>query len=319
MIMPATRAIWKGHVSFGLVNIPITLYSAEQRNDIHFHLLDSRDSQRVRYQRVNEETGEEVPWDQIVKGYEYDDQGYVLLSDDEMKEVRAEMTRQIEIEDFVDQEEIDPVYFDKPYYLEPGRGGNKAYGLLRTTMQKSQKIGIARVVIRAREHLAALMVRGDYLVLELLRFPQELRDPKFLEVPDESIKLNKREQELAMQLVENMSSRWEPEKYHDEYRESLMEYIEEKVKRGEMSTGSDQAGSASGDEDDRGTVVDLMDYLKRSVEQADKPAAKKTSAKKASKKKASKKKSARKGTGKSTTKKKQAGKKASRKSKRKAS
>ncbi|MGF1451174.1 MAG: Ku protein [Opitutales bacterium] len=265
--MPSARPIWKGQISFGLVSVPITLYSAEQRNDIHFHLIDSRNQARVRYQRVNEDTGEEVPWDQIVKGYAYDDQGYVLLSDEEMREVGAEMTKQIEIEDFVDQAQIDPVYFDKPYYLEPGKSGKKPFALLRETLRQAGKLGIARVVIRAREHLAAVMVRGDLLVLELLRFPQELRDPGFVDVPEaDDVKMNQREIDLAMQLVESMSVDWEPARYHDQYRDTLMNYIEDKVRRGELSPG--KAGQQNKDDASASTVVDLMDYLKRSVEQS---------------------------------------------------
>lgn len=303
--MPATRSIWKGHVSFGLVNIPVTLYSAEQRNDLHFHLLDDRNSNRVRYQRVNEDTGEEVPWDHIVKGYEYDDQGYVLLSDEELKDVRAELTKTIEIEDFVSQSEIEPLYFDKPYYLEPGKGGAKAYALLRTALQDSEKLGIARVVIRAREHLAALMVREDCLILELLRFPQELRDPKFLDLPSESTSVSKREHDMAMQLIDNMSTEWEPNRYHDDYRESLMNYIEEKVRRGELSPGSKQHDDSDEKTRSDGNVVDLMDYLKRSVEKAKKKPANN------SKSKATKKTSAKKGS--SKAKKKSTGKSSSRK------
>lgn len=290
--MPATRSIWKGHVSFGLVNIPVTLYSAEQRNDLQFHLLDDRTTDRVRYQRVNEDTGEEVPWDHIVKGYEYDDQGYVLLSNEELKEVRAELTKTIEIEDFVSQSEIEPLYFDKPYFLEPGKGGAKAYALLRSALKDSERLGIARVVIRAREHLAALMVRGDCLILELLRFPQELRDPKFLDLPGESTSVSKREHDMAMQLIESMTVEWDPARYHDDYRESLMNYIEEKVKRGDLSPGGKQEDEQDDKPRSDGNVVDLMDYLKRSVEKAKKkPSAnskKKKSAKAAPKKSAPK-------------------------------
>ena len=262
------RPIWKGHITFGLVNVPVTLYSGEERQDIQFHLLDSRDTRRVRYQRVNEETGEEVPWGDIVKGFEYDGGQYVLLSDEEMKGVNPELTRRIEIEDFVSQTSIDPVYFDKPYLLEPGKGGDKGYALLRETLRLSDRIGIARVVIRSREHLAALLVRGDMLVLNLIRFPQELRDPAEIKLPDTAaIKMSSREIDLAVQLVDSMTTEWDPHRYHDEFRESLMTYIQDKVKRGEISAGSvPKPPEETADEDEN--VVDLMAYLKKSVTEA---------------------------------------------------
>lgn len=266
------RPIWKGQISFGLVNVPVTLYSAEQRNDIQLHLIDARDTKRVRYQRVNEETGEEVPWDQIAKAYDYDDKGYVVLSKEEIEQVAPKSLKEIEIEDFVDEKEIDPIYFDKPYYLEPTKAGRKPYALLRETLRTSGKIGIARVVIRTREHLAALMVRGDYMVLELIRFPQELRDPDFLDVPESrSVKMSQREIDMAVQLVESMTTDWEPAKFQDEYRTQLLAYIEDKVKRGELSASKppeDKEAAEAKEEDEEGTVVDLMDYLKKSVEKA---------------------------------------------------
>ncbi len=265
--------------------MPVTLYSGEQRNDIRLHLVDSESGRRVRYQRVDEETGEEVPWEQIVRGYEYDGKGYVLLSKEEMEQAGAELTKQIEIEDFVDGAEIGSEYFDKPYLLEPGKGGSKPYVLLRETLRQSGKVGIARVVIRSKEHLAALMVKGDLLMLELLRFPQELRDTDFLEIPQaESVKMQKREIDLALQLVESMTSDWKPERYEDQHRARLMRYVEEKIERGELSAGKPSEPEKETEEE--GTVVDLMDYLKQSIEQSGKKApaksAKKT-ARKASK------------------------------------
>jgi DNA end-binding protein Ku len=265
------RAIWKGQISFGLVNVPVSLYSAEKRNDISLHLVDSRNTGRVRYQRVNEATGEEVPWDKIVKGYQFDGGQYVLLSDEEMKNVEAELTKTIEIEDFVDQSEIDPLYFDKPYYLEPREGGRKGYALLRETLKSTDRVGVARVVIRTKEHLALLRVYEDVLMLNLIRFPQEVRSIEELDVPkagDEKISMSAREIDMAVQLVENMTTAWEPEKYHDEYRESLMNYINRKIESGELSTGSEFEPEAEETEGEEEKVVDLMDYLKQSVERA---------------------------------------------------
>jgi DNA end-binding protein Ku len=261
----AARAVWKGHVSFGLVNIPVSLYAAEHRQTLQFHLLDSRDQRRVRYERVNEETGEEVPWDQIVKGFEYEDGLYVLLSAEEMETAAGKVAKVIEIEDFVAVEEIDPVFFDKPYYLEPGKGGRKSYALLRETLRQAGKVAVAQVAIRTREHLACLMVRGECLVLELIRFPQELRGHDFLDLPStKDVKISKREVDLALQLIENMTSAWSPDRYHDEYRQNLMKFIEEKVARGELSAGAPPVESEEGEE--AGEVVDLMEYLRKSLD-----------------------------------------------------
>jgi len=169
------RPVWKGHISFGLVNVPIVLYSAERRADISFQLIDSRNAARVRYERVNEETGEEVPWDRVVKGFEYEDGNYVLLSEGELENASAELTRTIEIEQFVDLANIGIRFFDRPYILAPASKGEKGYVLLREAISKAGKAGIARVVIRARQYLAAVVVENDALVLELLRYAQELR------------------------------------------------------------------------------------------------------------------------------------------------
>ena len=166
-----SRPIWKGHISFGLVNVPVILHAAERRaGDLSFRMIDSRNSARVRYERVNEETGEEVPWDKIVKGYEYEDGNYVLMSEEELEHASPEMTRTIEIEQFVDLDDIDIRYFDRPYVLVPGNKGEKGYVLLREAIRDAGKVGIAKVVIRARQYLAALIPQGDALVLELLRY-----------------------------------------------------------------------------------------------------------------------------------------------------
>ena len=164
------RPIWKGHISFGLINIPVTLYPAEQRSELHFNLIDDRNKARVRYQRVNERTGEEVPWDNIVKGYEYEENEYVLLGDADFKQADVKATQTVELEDFVTAEEINGIYFDKPYYLVPSKAGIKGYVLLRETLKKTKKMGIARVVIRTREYVAALFPKGRGLVLDLLRY-----------------------------------------------------------------------------------------------------------------------------------------------------
>lgn len=277
------RPIWKGHISFGLVSIPITLYSAEKRFDLHFKLLDSRDKAKIRYSRVNEVTGEEVPWDQIVKGYEYDDDKYVLIDDEEFKKVAVEATRTIEIEDFVAVDSIDHVYFDKPYFVVPDKKNQKGYVLLREVLRNTGKAGIARVVIHTREYLSALFVTGDVLVLELLRFEQELRNPKEFELPGNDLsdyKVAKKEVDLAEKLVEAMTTKWEPEKYEDEYRAELMEWIQKKAKAGGLEVPSESADEP-GEEEGGGKVIDMMELLKKSVEgKGGKTRAKTTSSKK---------------------------------------
>ncbi|MEZ4546805.1 MAG: Ku protein [Thermodesulfobacteriota bacterium] len=277
------RPIWKGHISFGLVSIPITLYSAEKRFDLHFKLLDSRDKAKIRYSRVNEVTGEEVPWDQIVKGYEYDDDKYVLIDDEEFKKVAVEATRTIEIEDFVAVDSIDHVYFDKPYFVVPDKKNQKGYVLLREVLRNTGKAGIARVVIHTREYLSALFVAGDVLVLELLRFEQELRNPKEFELPGNDLsdyKVAKKEVDLAEKLVEAMTTKWEPEKYEDEYRAELMEWIQKKAKAGGLEVPPESA-EEPGEEEGGGKVIDMMELLKKSVEgKGGKTRAKTTSSKK---------------------------------------
>jgi DNA end-binding protein Ku len=259
------RPIWKGHISFGLVSVPVMLHSLEQRGDLSFHLIDSRDAARVRYQRVNDETGEEVPWDSIVKGYEYDDGRYVLLSDEELQHASVEMTHTIEIEQFVDFSKIDVQYFERPYVLVPAREGEKGYALLRAAIAESGKAGIATVVIRTRQYLAALVANGDALMLELLRYKQELRDVKEFELPSRDLrKINvaKKEIDLAKQLIEGMSTPWKPADYHDEYRDVLMKLIDKKIKSGKSEVIDEVDDTASADEP--GTI-NFMEVLKKSL------------------------------------------------------
>jgi DNA end-binding protein Ku len=260
------RPIWKGSITFGLVNVPAALYSAEQRSDLRLHLLDSRDRSRVRYERVNAETGEEVPWDDITKGYEYDDGSYVIIDKDELREAAPEATRTIEIQSFVNLDEIDPAYFDKPYYLEPDTNGKKGYALLHRVLSESGRAGIARVVIRTRQYIAAMFPRGDALLLMLLRYQQELRSPDSLDLPDKKARNAVSDQELKMAqtLVDSMETEWDPSEHHDEYRAALMRWIEQKIKAGDI----ERAPGAPEPEEPaskRGTR-DIMDALKKSVE-----------------------------------------------------
>jgi len=275
------RPIWTGHISFGLVNIPVTLHSAEKSFDLHFNLLDSRDHARIRYERVNEVTGEEVPWNQVVKAYDYDHEGnYVLLTEEDFKKAAVEATQTVEIEDFVDLKAIDPLYFDKPYYLLPAKKGEKGYVLLRQILKKTNMAGIAKVVIRTRQYLAAVIPLGDALVLNVLRFKQEIKAPKELELPagdPKQYKISPKELQMAEKLVDSMSASWKPERYHDDYRNALLAWIEKKAKSGGIApvaaTEEEQPADKSAD------VIDIMKLLQKSVERRRKTPEKKTAAK----------------------------------------
>ncbi len=293
------RSIWKGSIAFGLVNIPVSLTSAETRPDIQLHMVDSRNHARIRYERVNADTGEEVPWDKMVKGYEHEDGRFVLLTEDDLEAVQPKLTKTIEITEFVALDEIDAVLFDKPYYLEPDKRGRKAYALLREALRNTGKAGISKVVIRTREYLSALFVREDVLMLMLLRFPQEMRATSKLELPSSESKEwqpAKKEMDLATRLIEEMTEKWKPEDFHDEYRAALMEFIEKKIAGGEsvddVVEGDDDADS------DGSKVLDLADYLARSFKKP--PAAAKKKAAPAKKRTSTKKNAAKKPTAKKT-------------------
>jgi len=255
------RAIWKGSISFGLVNIPIALYPATRREELRFRLLRKSDLSPVNYKRVAEKDGKEVSWDQIVKGYEYEKGKYVVLKDEDFERVDLEATQTVDIQDFVDQEQIDPMFFYKPYYLEPQKGGDKAYVLLRDALKESNKVGIAKVVIKTRQYLAGVKPEDGALVLELMHFADELADPGKLHVPKKT-EVGKREMNMAKSLIDSMSSKWDPEKYKDEYREALMDVIEEKVEAGgkEIKEKPKKAPKPT-------KVIDLVSVLQKSLDQ----------------------------------------------------
>ena len=258
------RSIWKGSLSFGLVSIPVALYPADKPEELSFHQLDRRDLGPVGYKRINKKTEKEVPWDQIVRGYEYQRGSYVVLTDQDLKRANVESTQSIDIAGFVPADQISPLYYERPYYLEPGKGGNKAYALLRDTLKRSGMAGIASVVIRTRQHLAAVLERNGVLVLETLRWSHEIRDTKDLEVPDEKhSRASKKEAEMALQLVKGMEEKWDPRKYKDTYADDLMALIRRKVSAGK-TTEIDESEPAKAK---RGVVVDLMPLLKKSLEQ----------------------------------------------------
>lgn len=254
------RPVWKGTISFGLVSIPVSLVTAEISTQIKFKLIDSKDSSRIRYERVNEDTGEEVPWDRIVKGFEYSDGNYLLLSDEDFEKVKPEATRSIDIEQFIDREELDPMFLDKPYYLQSQKGGEKPYVLLRDVLKDANKMAIARIVIRTKEHLCAIYAHGDALVLNLVRFANEVRAAEDLKFP-ETAKITKKEKDLALQLIESMTEPWNPEDYKNEYSEALMKWIEEKIE-----TGEDPEPETDDEEKPDSKVVDIMDLLRQSID-----------------------------------------------------
>src|ERR1051326_8195199 len=258
------RAIWKGSISFGLVNIPIALYAATRREELKFRLLRKTDLSPVNYKRVAEKDGREVPWDQIVKGYEYEKGKYVVLQEEDFQRVDLEATQTVDIKDFVDLEEIDPMFFYKPYYLEPQKGGAKAYALLRDSLESSKKVGTAKVVIKPRQSLAGVKPEDAALVLELMHFADELADTSKLNIP-KKVEVGKREISMATALIDSMSSKWDPEKYKDDYREALMEVIEEKVEAGgkEIEEKPKKAPKPT-------KVIDLVKVLQQSLEQTGK-------------------------------------------------
>src|SRR5690349_18328660 len=206
------RAIWKGSISFGLVNIPIALHTATKTEDLKFRLLRAKDHSPVNYKRVAEADGKEVPWDQIVKGYEYEKGKFIVLKEEDFKRADIEATQSVDIMDFVELDEIDPIFFDKPYYLEPEKRGEKAYSLLREALKQTGKVGIAKVVIKTRQHLAAVKPEKNLLVLELMHFAEEIINTSELKVPANPT-LAAKELEMASDLVNKMSDEWNPEKY----------------------------------------------------------------------------------------------------------
>jgi DNA end-binding protein Ku len=262
-----SRVLWKGAISFGLVHIPVELYTAEERNSFDLTMLDRRTMKPVGFKRYNKDTGEEVSWDEIVKGYEYEKDRYVVLTDEDFKKANVEATQTIDILSFVKQDEIPPMYFETPYYLSPDKRGYKGYALLRETLKQTGKIGIANVVIRTRQYVAALIPVDDVIVMNTLRYANELRAVGDVDVPSGTLKavgVKEREVEMARRLVEEMNEAWKPETFHDTYHEDLMALIAKRIKTGRTEVVS------SPEEEERqpakGQIIDLMALLKRSVE-----------------------------------------------------
>lgn len=257
------RPIWTGTISFGLVNIPVSLIGAEETKELSFSLMDSKDHAKIRYQRINADTGKEVAWDQIVKYYEFPDGSYVTVTDEDFAKADPKSSKAVEIEAFIDATELSPLYMEKPYFIKPNKGGDKAYALLRAAMAETGQVGIGKVTIRTRQSLCAIMPQEEGLVLLMLRFASELRSIEALNLPDtvKKARITKKELDLAVSLIKNLSVAWNPEDYKDEYSEALMARIEAK---------SRAKGKPLPDEPevDRkpSKVVDLMALLKQSVE-----------------------------------------------------
>lgn len=262
------RSIWTGSVSFGLVTIPVRLYTAEDTGQqLSFHMLDGRDMSPIKQHRVNESTGKEVPWDDIVKGYQLDDGRWVVLDDDDFTAANVEATQTIDIIAAVCADEIDPTYFDKPYYLEPSKAGRKAYALLREVLREAERVALAKVVIRTRQHLAALVPQGDALVLEILRYPYELRGTDSLELPAADLEasgVTKAELDMAKQLLSTIERPFDASdaEYRDTYHDDLLALIERKAK-GEAVTIE-----AAPAEEKAGELVDIVGLLKQSLDEA---------------------------------------------------
>ena len=255
------RELWKGAIRFGLVHIPVSLYPAEQSEELSFTMLDKRDLQPVGYKRYNKGTGEEVPYEQIVKGYEYEEGRYVTLEKEDFKRANVEATQTVDIAGFVDAHDIAPYYLEAPYYLAPGKHGDKGYALLREVLERTGKVAIATVVIRTRQHIAALYPRDNVLVLNTLRFQNELRPAKDLDVPRDlkDAKVQPNEIKMAERLIDDMSMKWKPEEFHDTYRDDLLKMIEEKAK------GHLKAAPKSKRAPREAEVIDFAKLLERSL------------------------------------------------------
>lgn len=274
------RPIWTGFLSFGLLNIPVSLMAGERSTNISFRMLDSRDKKPIRFERVNAETGEEVPWNDIVKAFEYEKGSYVVIEKEDIASAAPESHESVDVEAFVKDGSIDTRYYDKPYILVPGKKAEKGYVLLRDTLRSTGMVGIARVVIRTREYLAAVQPEGDAIILMLLRYPQELVDPDDYKLPSgkrNTYRITEKELTMAKQLVNSMATEWKPDDYHDEFRERLSAIIKKRIKSKGATTKIEPPVAH---EEAASNVVDFMALLEKSL--GKKPAAKKV-AKKATK------------------------------------
>lgn len=258
--------LWTGSISFGLVNIPVSLVTAEQRDELDFTLLDKRDSSPIGYQKISKRTGKPVPGDRIVRGVEHTNGRYVIVSDADLRRASPERTQRIDVLAFVEATAIPPLYFDRPYYLEPARGGERGYALFREALRRSGKVAVASVVVKTRQHLAAVLVYDRVLVLDVLRYASELRDPSKLRVPGTNLKalrIPDRELKMAERLVAEMTEDWDPQKYHDEYRDELLAFIKKRGRAGQLTSAPETEEKLATRK--RADVIDIAELLKRSL------------------------------------------------------
>jgi DNA end-binding protein Ku len=261
------RALWKGAITFGLVYIPVGLYSAEKRDTLDLTMLDRRDMKPVGYQRINKESGKVVPWEDIVKGYEYEKEQYVVLSDEDFRRANMKATQTVNILSFVKAGEIPIYHYETPYYLAPEKRGEKTYALLREALRRNGKTGIATVVIRNRQHLAVLAPMDNVLLLDTLRYSYEVRPIEDLEVPEGSLKslgIHEKELSMALKLMDEMTEEWNPDKYRDTYRDDILARVQEKIKAGETEVITEEEEPASPRR--KAEVIDLMSLLKSSID-----------------------------------------------------
>ena len=254
------RPIWSGAISFGLVSVPVKLYPAVSQKDVSFHQIDKQSGSRIRYKRVSDKTGREIPYERIAKGYEISDDEYVVIDKQELEQFAPDATKRIDIEDFVDLADIDPISYEHTYYLSPDKGGDKAFALLRKAMDDTDKIGIGRVVIRTKQYLAAVRPYGKKAIaLETMYFPDEIVDEEDIPgLPDRMPKVSDKELSMARKLVDSLATEFDPDKYHDEYRERVLDFRKKKAK-GKTITIEEPG-------EETAAVTDLMEALKASVE-----------------------------------------------------
>jgi DNA end-binding protein Ku len=262
------RSNWKGFISFGLVSIPISLYPAQNKTaDISFHQVDKRDNARIKYQRVNVNTGKVVPWERITRAYEYDEETNIPVPDDVLKRVAGDSARTIAIETFIDRDSLDAITITNSYYLTPGKGGDKGYVILREALEETNKIGIAKVIISTKEYLAAVIPHEKALVLCLLRYAAEMRSESELELPTKELsayKINKKEMEMAKKLIKSMAGKWRPEKFKDEYQDAIHQWVEETVKElPHAKTAKKKHAKAT-------NAVNFVDLLRKSLDSSSK-------------------------------------------------
>lgn len=260
-------SIWKGSISFGLLNIPVSLQKAQEQEDLHFSMLDKKDLSQIKYKKVSAKDGKEVPWARIVKGYEFEKGQYVIMEKEDFKAANPKATQTIDIEAFIDFDEVDLMFFEKPYYLVPQKSGIKGYFLLAEALKKTNKVAISKVVIRTKQHLAAIMSKGDYLVLELLRFGHEVLDIDEVDYLDgvSKPKFSPKEIKMAEELIKGMTDEWDPDQYKDTYSDDIMKLVKRKIKAGDDHE-IEPEDSQKAEKISSSNVVDLMPLLKKSLE-----------------------------------------------------